>query len=351
MGSRSITLVEAASLIEARLSEESNSSVVINGLNTLEKANHQQVSFLANPRFAKYLHETKAAAVIIDPKTATHCPVPALIMDNPYLGYAKLSQYFARKAAQPHIHQSAVIADDAVIADSVTIGPNVVIGSETVIAESVEIKANSVIGQHCAIGNGSVIEANVSIYDGVKIGERALIHSAAVIGSDGFGFAPDESGTWNKIAQLGSVIIGDDVEVGAGTTIDRGALEDTIIGNGVKLDNQIQIAHNVTVGDHSAFAGCVGVAGSSRIGQRCTLAGGVVVAGHLDMADDVHITAMGLVTKSIDTPGVYSSGTGMQENKLWKRNVVRFRQLDQLASRLSIIEKKVAKQANKDDSE
>lgn len=227
------------------------------------------------------------------------------------------------------------------MADSVAIGPFVVIGANTIIADDVSIGAHTVIGDHCQLGEASQLAANVTVYDQVKIGQRALVHSGAVIGSDGFGFA-QSAGRWHKIAQLGGVSIGDDVEIGAGTTIDRGALEDTCIGNGVKLDNQIQIAHNVKVGDHCAFAGCTGVAGSTRIGQRCTLAGGVVVAGHLELADDVHVTAMGLVTKSLTTPGVYSSGTGLMPNQQWKRNVVRFRQLDKLAERISALEKTAA---------
>lgn len=335
----SMSLSEVASLLGATLVGKSEKAIT--GLQTLETAAADQISFLANKRYLKFLQKTNAAAVIIHEKFLDECPVPALVMDNPYLGYAILSQYFANKALQPGVHPSAVIEEDAVISASATIGPNVVVGSKTVIADNVVIAANTVIGDDCIIGASSQLAANVSLYNGVSIGQRTLIHSAAVIGSDGFGFAP-AGGKWHKIAQLGSVIIGDDVEVGAGTTIDRGALGDTIIGNGVKLDNQIQIAHNVKVGDDCAFAGCVGVAGSSRIGKRCTLAGGVVVAGHLELVDDVHVTAMGLVTKSINTPGIYSSGTGMQENKQWKRNVVRFRQLDQLSQRLIALEKTVS---------
>lgn len=333
------TLGEIAALIGATL--EGDPSLTVTGLQTLEKASPTCVSFLANARYSKYLKATKAAAVIVDSSAKADCPVAALVMDNPYLGYAQLSQFFSIKSYAPCIHHSACIDQTAIIAPTASVGPNVVIGANAKLAEHVVIEANSVIGENCDIGEASHLAPNVTVYDGVSIGKRAVIHSAAVIGADGFGFAPAK-GRWHKIAQLGAVQIGDDVEIGAGTTIDRGALEDTVIGNGVKLDNQIQIAHNVTVGDDSAFAGCVGVAGSSKIGRRCTLGGGVVVAGHLELADDVHVTAMGLVTKSIDAPGVYSSGTGMQENKQWKRNVVRFRQLDQMSQRLSALEKVVS---------
>ncbi|OMH39167.1 UDP-3-O-(3-hydroxymyristoyl)glucosamine N-acyltransferase [Motiliproteus sp. MSK22-1] len=334
-----LTLGEIAATLGARLVGDADKKIC--GIQSLRSAVGNQISFLSSPAFRADLEKTKAAAVIVTETDLALCPVDALILDDPYLGYARISGWFENRPMLPvGVHSSAVVDATAKISDSARIGPFAVIEADVEIEAGVAIGAHSVIGCGSFIGKDSLIAANVTVYHGVTIGQRVLVHSSAVIGSDGFGFAIDK-GRWNKISQLGRVVIGDDVEIGAGTTIDRGALDDTLIGNGVKLDNQIQIAHNVEIGEDSAFAGCVGVAGSSKIGRRCTIAGGVVVAGHLEMADDVHITAMGLVTKSLKKPGVYSSGTGISPHQQWKRNVVRFRQLDQLATRVSKLEKSI----------
>jgi UDP-3-O-[3-hydroxymyristoyl] glucosamine N-acyltransferase len=232
-----------------------------------------------------------------------------------------------------------VVDDSARIDDTASIGPHVVIEADVSIGAHVVVGAGSVIGARSRIGDHTVIRPRATLAHDVVVGQRCHILSGAVIGSDGFGFA-NEKGAWQRIAQLGGVELGDDVEVGANTTIDRGALDNTVIGNGVKLDNLIQIAHNVHVGDHSALAGMVGIAGSTRIGQHCVFGGASVVSGHLTVADNVHLTGMTMVTGDIREPGVYSSGTGADANRNWRRNVVRFRQLDALARRVRELEKK-----------
>ncbi|WP_207061753.1 UDP-3-O-(3-hydroxymyristoyl)glucosamine N-acyltransferase [Motiliproteus sp. SC1-56] len=331
------SLGEIAAFLGATLAGDGERRV--SGLQTLAAAQPDQVSFLANPKYRRELASTQAAAVILHPSQVDACPVPTLALDNPYLGYARLSAWFdPRPQAVPGIHATAVVHERAQVDASASVGPGAVIEAD------VRVAAGASIGPHCVLGAGSVIgrdtrlAARVTLYHGVRIGARCVIHSGAVIGADGFGFANDQ-GHWHKIAQIGGVVIGDDVEVGAGTTIDRGALEDTVIGDGVKLDNQIQVAHNCRIGENSAIAGCAGLAGSSKIGRRCTIGGGAGIAGHLELADDVHVSAMTLVTKSLQKPGVYSSGTGLSPHQQWKKNVVRFRQLDQLAARVAALEK------------
>lgn len=310
-------------------------------LATLSSAGTGDLSFFANPRYLRQLQQTSAEAVLLRPEQAGDCPVAALIVDDPYLAFAKASQLFDWRAPLcPGIDSTAVIADSARLAADVEIGPYVVIGESVEVASGVSIGAGTVIGRDCQIGSGCRLEPNVTLYPNVTLGEQVLIHSGAVLGSDGFGFARNQQG-WEKICQLGGVVVGDRVEIGAGVTIDRGALDDTRIEAGVKLDNQIQIAHNVIVGRDSAIAGCTAVAGSTRIGERCTIAGMAGITGHLEIADDTHVTAMSLVSKSITRPGAYSSGTGLEPHQQWKRNVVRFRQLDDLARRVRRIEQAV----------
>ena len=312
----------------------------VSGLATLSEAGPDDISFLANKAYLKYLSETRAAAVLIHPAHAAECPTACLEMDNPYLGYAELSRLFDPFAARmpSGIHETASVAEDAVLGRNVRIGPQAVVESGVTIGDDVVIGPGSVIGCDSMVGAGSLLHANVSVYHGVVIGERAILHSGCVIGADGFGFAHDGSG-WQKIAQLGGVVLGVDVEVGSCSSIDRGALGDTVIGNDVKIDSQVQIAHNVQIGDHTALAGCVGVAGSTRVGRNCMLGGGVGLAGHLTICDGVQVTGMSLVTNSITQPGVYSSGTGAMSNALWRKNAVRFKQLDDIAKRLARLER------------
>ncbi|MDN6319841.1 MAG: UDP-3-O-(3-hydroxymyristoyl)glucosamine N-acyltransferase [Marinobacter sp.] len=335
---QSYRLGEIAEALGAELRGDPDTRVT--GLATLQAAGPDQLSFLANPAYAKYLTDTRAAAVIVSPAAAGDNPTNVLLLDNPYLGYARLSHWFdPAPVAPPGIHPSAVVDPDASVPASASIGPNAVIEAGVVIGEQVAIGAGSIVGARTTIGAGSVIRPRVSLAHDVVVGQRCHILSGAVIGSDGFGFA-NEKGQWHRIAQLGRVILGDDVEVGANTTIDRGALDDTVIGNGVKLDNLIQIAHNVRIGDHSAMAAMVGISGSTKIGSHCVFGGASGVAGHLEIANQVHLTGMTLVTGDIREPGVYSSGTSADTNRRWRKNAVRFRQLDTLARRVKELEKK-----------
>lgn len=312
--------------------------IPITGLATLEKAGPSQISFYTNKRFHQALCRTRAGAVILRAEDAGSCPVTALVSKNPYAAYARLSQLFAPKPdAALGIHASAVVDASVRIAPDASIGPHVVIGADTEIGARVRIAANTVIGRGCVIGADSQLMPNVCLYDGVRLGSRVLVHSAAVIGGDGFGFATEDD-EHHKIAQLGGVLIGDDVEIGAGTTIDRGALDDTVIEQGVKIDNQVQIAHNVRIGANTIICGCSAIAGSSVIGKNCIIAGAVGVINHVSICDKVTVTAMSLVNQSITEPGVYSSGTGLSDTASWRKNIVRFRQLDEFWKRLQSLE-------------
>lgn len=336
------TLDEIARFLGAELRGEPDRQVV--GIGTLQNAGKDQISFLANPSYAKYLADTRAGAVLVSPELADQCPTNVLVLENPYLGYARLSHWFDRSPRPgAGVHPSAVVDPSARIDATACIGPNVVIEADVVIGPGVIVGAGCTVGARSRIGRDSRLWSQVMLYHDVRIGERCILHSGAVLGSDGFGFA-NEAGVWHKIAQLGGVEVGDDVEIGANTTIDRGALEDTVIESGVKLDNQIQIAHNVRIGQHSAIAACVGIAGSTRIGRHCIFGGGSGIGGHLEIADQVHLTGMTMVTRSLTESGVYSSGTGVDSNQQWRKSVVRFRQLDDIARRLRGLEKKLEDQ-------
>ncbi|MGH1441088.1 MAG: UDP-3-O-(3-hydroxymyristoyl)glucosamine N-acyltransferase [Cellvibrionaceae bacterium] len=315
----------------------------IDGLATLPEATPSKLSFYVSCRYKDKLQASDAGCVLIREEHKMLFSGNKLVVSDPYLSYAKLSYLFREQTLTgPSIHPSATIADDASLGDDVSIGPNVVIEAGAKIGANCSIGANSVIGKKVCIGAHSILYSNVNIYNGVHIGENCILHSASVIGSDGFGFAPSSEG-WAKIYQLASVHIGDDVEIGAGTTIDRGALENTVIESGVKIDNQVQIAHNVRIGEHSAIAAAAAIAGSAIIGKRCTIAGGVGVVGHITIADDVHITAMSMITKSISQAGSYSSGVPMNNTRAWKKNAVRFNQLDDIARELSSLKKTMKK--------
>jgi UDP-3-O-[3-hydroxymyristoyl] glucosamine N-acyltransferase len=272
------------------------------------------------------------------PKDADACPVAALISSNPYLAYARVAVLLSpREATVGGCHPSAVVAESAQVDSSAWIGPGVVVEEEVEVAPRVFIGPGCVIGRGSRIGEDSRLVARVTLCRDTLVGKRTLIHPGAVLGSDGFGLAKDGE-VWVKVPQLGRVRIGDDVEVGANTTIDRGALEDTVIHDGVKLDNQIQIAHNVEIGQHTAIAACAGISGSTRVGRNCTLGGGVGLAGHLEFADNVHFTGQSLVTRSFLTPGVYSGNLPATSNREWKRNIARFRHLDEMWRRLKDLE-------------
>lgn len=333
---QSYTAAELATILDAEL--EGDPEARIEGIATLENAGAEHLAFLHSGRYQSQLKSCRAGAVLVKEEFAAEVSGTALIVADPYIAYAAASVLFDRALeSKPGICPSAVIDSTATVAPSAVIGANAVIGSNTVVAEGVRVGANTVIGNNCVVGENTRLAANVSVYDDVRIGKQCVIHSAAVIGADGFGFAND-GGHWVKIHQLGGVVIGDRVEVGAGTTIDRGALDDTCIGDGVILDNQIQIAHNVTIGENTAIAACAAIAGSTRIGKQCTIAGACGIAGHLTIADGTHITAMSLISKSITEAGAYSSGTVMEPHQQWKRNAVRFRQLDDMARRIKELE-------------
>ncbi len=315
----------------------------VSRVGTLEKADSQCISFLSNPKYRSMLAETRAGAVILNEADAEHCTTTALIHPNPYEVYARIAAFL-----HPEPELPAGIAETASVADTARIDPTASIGSSAVIEDGARIGARVVVGPGCVVGaradvgDDTRLVANVTLCHDVRLGKRNLIHPNAVIGADGFGIANTTEG-WIKVPQLGSVTLGDDVEVGASTTIDRGAIEDTIIGNGVKLDNQIQVAHNVHIGDHTVVAACSGISGSTRIGKRCMIAGAVGFVGHLSICDDVVVTGQTMVNRSITEPGVYSSALPMDEARRWRRNSARFRKLDDMAKRLAALEKKLDK--------
>lgn len=336
-----ITLGEVAAVADARL-QGCDAATRITGVAPLHCAEPGHLSFLSNPRYRAYLETTRASAVILSAEDAGHCPTPAVVVANPHVAYARVAALFEPVAeSRQGVHATAWINASAQISADASIGPHCTIEANAVIEAGVSVGPNCVIGEQAVIGEGTRLVAQVTICHRVRIGRRVLVHPGAVIGSDGFGLALESNGRWLKVPQLGSVLIGDDVEIGANTTIDRGALEDTVIEDGVKLDNQIQIAHNVHIGAHSALAGCVGIAGSARIGRHCMLGGGVGVAGHLEIADQAQITGMSLVAQSIAQPGVYSSGLTVEPNRLWNKISARLRSLDDLFRRLAALEKKI----------
>lgn len=312
----------------------------ISRIGTLEGAGPGELAFLANPKYRHQLATTRAAAVIMAPP-AVAGPAAAILTPQPYLYYARVAQWLnPPPAAVAGIHPSAVVEGE--VSATASIGPQVSIGAGARIADDVVIGANCSIGAGVEIGAGTRLAANVTIYSGVILGARCLVHSAAVIGADGFGFAREAEGAWVKIPQVGRVLVGDDVEIGAGTTIDRGALGDTVIGDGVKLDNQIQVGHNVQIGAHTAMAGCVGIAGSAVIGARCTVGGGAVILGHLNIADDVNVAAGTLVAKSISKAGTYSGAVPFLAHGDWLRNFSRLRHLDAMADKIRALEQRLA---------
>lgn len=322
----------------------------VSGIATLSGAAATDISFLTNPQYGKYLQSTKAGAVILHQKMLEQCPTNALVSNNPHWTFAQLTQLFQPlPVVKPGIHLSAVVDPEATIDPSAEIGPGCVIEAGVTIGAHCKVGANCTIQHGSRLGAACLLHPQVSIYHGVQLGARVIVHSGTVIGSDGFGFASDGRGQWEKVMQLGGVEIGDDVEIGANVTIDRGAIEDTIIESSVKIDNLVQIAHNVKVGSGTVIAGCVGIAGSTTIGRRCMLGGASGVAGHIDLADDVIVTGMAMVTHSLTEPGMYSSGTGVDSNNKWRRNAARFRQLDTIYKRLTKLESKQRDRENADE--
>jgi len=303
-------------------------SLTIRSVATLSRADSGALSFLANSRYRRQLESTRATAVLVAPADEAHCPVAALIDPNPYLAYARIATLLHPDLEAPAgIHPTAVVAGGARVAASASIGPLSVIEDDAEIGERVLVGPGCIVQRGARVGADSKLLSRVSLYAGVTLGQRCVLHAGAVVGADGFGFALN-AGAWVKVPQVGSVQVGDDVEIGANTTIDRGAIDDTVVANGVKLDNQIQVGHNVIIGAHTAIAGCTGISGSTVIGQRCMIGGMVGFAGHLTIADDVVVTGCSLVSASIKQAGSYSSGMPAVETRLWRRMVAHLRRLD-----------------------
>lgn len=334
----SYTLGALADLLGVRLVGDED--CLINGLATLATGVPGKLCFLSNPAYVRQLAECRASAVIIEEKFADACPVSKLISLAPYVSFAQATQLFDSTPIPPRgIHPSATVASSARLADNVSIGPNAVIEAGVSLDSGTCVGAGTFIGEGCQIGVNCRLFANVTLYHGVRLGNNVIVHSGTTIGADGFGFAFDGQKSV-KIHQLGGVLVGDNVEIGASSTIDRGAIEDTIIEQGVKIDNQVQIGHNARIGEHTVICGCAAVAGSAEVGRYCVLGGGTGVVGHIRIVDRVRVSAMSLVTKSITEAGDYSSGTGIVSAPQWRRNAIRFNQLDSMAKRLRRLESK-----------
>lgn len=313
--------------------------LVVERVATLVNAGPGSLTFLSNPAYRPQLEQTLATAVILTVEHADACPAAALIADDPYLAYARIAaELHPPNDAAEGIHPSAAVAESAVIGAGCRISANAVVGERCELGAGVSVAAGCVVEADCRIGAGTRLLANATIMHGSRIGERCVIHPGAVIGADGFGNAQSPEG-WVKVPQVGAVTIGNDVEIGANTTIDRGAIDDTVIENGVRLDNQIQIGHNVRIGEHTAMAAQVGIAGSSTIGKRCMLAGQSGMVGHISICDDVVIGGATMVSKNITKPGFYTASFPAEPDRDWKRRVARIRRLDNLAERVSRLEK------------
>jgi UDP-3-O-[3-hydroxymyristoyl] glucosamine N-acyltransferase len=325
-----------------------DADTTVNQVATLDSAQAGQLTFLASGKYRAQLAATRAGAIIVGAADADATPIPRIVCDNPYVYFAKVST-FLNPAPQtaPGIHPSAVIGEGAQIDPSSQIAAHVVIGF------GARIGAGSVIMESCSIGAGVTIGADARLYPHVVVyhdcvlGNRLIAHSGVVIGADGFGIAMDE-GRWLKIPQIGRVVIGDDVEIGANTTIDRGALDDTVIEDGVKLDNQIQVAHNVRIGAHTAIAGCVGIAGSTTIGRHCRIGGSAGILGHLQIADHVEISSFTLIGKSIREPGSYTGIFPFSKNEEWRKNASHLRHLDALADKIKMLQQEFEALRRKD---
>jgi len=331
------TLAELTKNLDVSI--KGNAEHLISGVATIEQAQPHHITFLVNTSYRKYLASTQAGAVILGEDDAALCPQIAIVSRNPYFTYSQVAAFFFQSMkGTGEKHFSAVIEPGSVIDPTVTVGPHCVIGKRVKIAAGVILGAHCVIGDDVEIGECSRLDANVTIYNQVKIGKRAVIASGVIIGSSGFGFA-NQNGAWYTVPQLGGVEIGDDVDIGANTAIDRGAIENTVIENGVKLDNLIQVAHNVKIGAHTIIAGCTAIAGSTTIGKHCMIGGGTCFAGHLQICDRTFITGMTAVTKSISEPGIYSSGiVGAVPNHEFRKNNARFHRLENLMQRVKTLE-------------
>ncbi len=319
----------------------SDTGVIVRQVATLARAQADHISFFTDSRYRSQLRITHAGAVILGAAERDATPLPRIVVDNPAVYLARVVALLNPPVLpQAGIHPSAAVDPSARIDRSVAIGAFVQIGKNVRLGQCVVIRDGCSVGDDVHIGDGSVLYPRVTIYPGCVIGDRVILHAGTVIGADGFGLAQEE-GQWIKIPQIGGVVIGNDVEIGANTTVDRGALDDTVIEEGVKLDNLIQVAHNVRIGAHTAIAGCVGIAGSAKIGRHCTIGGAAGILGHLDIADHVHISAKTLVTKSISQPGIYTANMPFAPHKVWLRSAAHLRHLDRMAERLRQLERKI----------
>ncbi len=321
---------------------------VIDRAAQLDRAGPRDIAYVASPRYLGRLDQTRAGIVILAPDHAAGYAGNALVVDNPHACFARVAQLLhPPRIASPGVDAGARVAPGAHVAPSAHVGPFAVVEEGATLGDRVVVGPGCHIGHDAVIGDDSRLSANVVVAYDCRLGRNCRVHAGAVIGADGFGFARDGE-RWEKVPQLGRVIVGDDVEIGANTTIDRGTLDDTVIGYGVKLDNQVHVAHNVIIGDHTAIAACVGIAGSTVIGKRCTAGGHIGIIDHLTIADDVHITAGSLVTSSIARAGTYSSSLKAQPAEIWRRNAARLHRLDELARRvreLEVLLEKISKES------
>ena len=307
----------------------------------LDRATAEEIGFVSQSKYLTQLSSTQAGAVILPEDARDATDLPRILTPHPYLYFARVSALLNPPLRpQVGIHPAATVAPDAVIAADASIAAGAVIGQGAHIGARTVVGPNCVVGDHARVGADCHLHANVTLYHACVVGERCILHSGCVIGSDGFGYAPAE-GRWEKIPQIGRVLIADDVEIGACTTIDRGALEDTIIGEGVKLDNLVQVAHNVHIGAHTAIAACTGIAGSAKIGRHCMIGGAAMIFGHIDIADGTRISTNTLITKSLPKAGTYTSALPFSEHAVWQKNAVHMRNLDKLADRIKQLEKRL----------
>lgn len=341
--SASFSLGELAEHVGGQV-EPRYSSILIERVATIEKAGAGNICFLENEKYKKFLEHAQGCAVLVSQSMAQHCCGPVVIVENPKFAFSKIIRLFhPEKVQKPGIHPSVILGNNTFVDPSAYIGPYCVLGDDIIIQANVILNAQVTLGDNCHIGKNSYIHANVHLYSNVVLGQHNIIHSGVVLGSDGFGFVQDKQ-QWIKIPHIGGVLVGNNVEIGANTTVDRGVIENTVIEDNVIIDNLVQIAHNVHIGTGTAIAGCVGIAGSAKIGAYCQIGGGSIINGHLTIADYTYFIGGSQVGNSIKKSGVYSSGIPAKEYTSWIKNVARFHQLDAIADRLKVVENKLKTQ-------
>jgi UDP-3-O-[3-hydroxymyristoyl] glucosamine N-acyltransferase len=337
-----LTLGEIAARLGGRL--VGGAGVLIEQIGSLEHAGPRQIAFFSGQRYRAQLAATRAGAVVVAPAAAQQTKLPRIVSDNPYAYFARVSQLLNPvPVPEAGVHAAAQVDPTARVAASARVEAGAVVGAGAELGERTWVGAGSFVGDRVSIGADTRLYPSVTVYAACRLGARVIVHAGAVIGADGFGMAGEE-GRWIKLPHVGRVLIGDDVEIGANTTIDRGTVDDTVLEEGVKLDNQIQIGHNCRIGAHSALAGCVGVAGSAVIGRHCTVGGAAVILGHLSLCDDVHVSAGTVISRSIRKPGTYTGMFPFDDNASWARNTALVRHLAELAERVGALEKPPRKQ-------